>query len=58
MFSGRLDVLFANAGLGELVPLGQITEAHFDKTRPAKRASFEVRSPADEPWIARREQPT
>jgi NAD(P)-dependent dehydrogenase (short-subunit alcohol dehydrogenase family) len=29
---GRLDVLFANAGLGEFVPLGQITEAHFDKT--------------------------
>ena len=29
---GRVDVLFANAGLGEFVPLGQITEAHFDKT--------------------------
>lgn len=29
---GRLDILFANAGLGELAPLGQITEAHFDKT--------------------------
>src|SRR5882672_2006364 len=29
---GRLDVLFANAGLGEFVPLGQITEEHFDKT--------------------------
>lgn len=28
---GRLDVLFANAGGGEFVPLGQITEAHFDK---------------------------
>ncbi|HEY9405506.1 MAG TPA: SDR family oxidoreductase [Pyrinomonadaceae bacterium] len=28
---GRLDILFANAGLGELSPLGQITEAHFDK---------------------------
>src|SRR3989475_6726167 len=27
-----VDVLFANAGLGEFVPLGQITEAHFDKT--------------------------
>ncbi|AWN15798.1 SDR family NAD(P)-dependent oxidoreductase [Salinisphaera sp. LB1] len=26
---GRLDVLFANAGLGELEPLGQITEASF-----------------------------
>src|SRR5439155_26623542 len=30
--AGRIDVLFANAGLGEFVPLGQITEAHFDKT--------------------------
>ena len=28
---GRLDVLFANAGLGEFMTLGQITEAHFDK---------------------------
>ncbi len=29
---GRIDILFANAGLGEFAPLGQITEAHFDKT--------------------------
>jgi NAD(P)-dependent dehydrogenase (short-subunit alcohol dehydrogenase family) len=29
--AGRLDILFANAGLGEFMPLGQITEAHFDK---------------------------
>jgi len=29
---GRLDILFANAGLGEFAPLGMITEAHFDKT--------------------------
>jgi NAD(P)-dependent dehydrogenase (short-subunit alcohol dehydrogenase family) len=29
---GRLDVLFANAGVGEFAPLGHITEAHFDKT--------------------------
>jgi len=29
---GRLDVLFANAGGGSLLPLGQITEEHFDKT--------------------------
>src|ERR1700730_15209522 len=29
--SGRLDILFANAGVGEFVPLGQITEKHFDK---------------------------
>jgi NAD(P)-dependent dehydrogenase (short-subunit alcohol dehydrogenase family) len=29
---GRLDILFANAGLGEFAPLGSITEAHFEKT--------------------------
>jgi NAD(P)-dependent dehydrogenase (short-subunit alcohol dehydrogenase family) len=29
---GRLDILFANAGIGELAPLGAITEEHFDKT--------------------------
>jgi NAD(P)-dependent dehydrogenase (short-subunit alcohol dehydrogenase family) len=29
---GRIDILFANAGVGELVRLGAITEAHFDKT--------------------------
>ena len=28
---GRIDILFANAGVGELVPLGEISEAHFDK---------------------------
>jgi NAD(P)-dependent dehydrogenase (short-subunit alcohol dehydrogenase family) len=27
----RIDVLFANAGLGEFLPLGEITEEHFDK---------------------------
>ena len=30
--AGRVDVLFANAGLGELAPLGHITEEHVDKT--------------------------
>ena len=29
--SGRLDILFANAGGGEAVPLGSITEEAFDK---------------------------
>ena len=28
----RIDILFANAGVAELSPLGQITETHFDKT--------------------------
>jgi NAD(P)-dependent dehydrogenase (short-subunit alcohol dehydrogenase family) len=27
----RIDILFANAGVGELAPLRAITEAHFDK---------------------------
>jgi len=30
--AGAIDVLFANAGGGEFVPLGGITEAHFDTT--------------------------
>src|ERR1700676_5317620 len=28
---GRLDVLFANAGVGAFAPLGSISEEHFDK---------------------------
>src|SRR6185312_11028333 len=27
---GRIDVLFANAGIGTLAPIGSITEEHFD----------------------------
>jgi NAD(P)-dependent dehydrogenase (short-subunit alcohol dehydrogenase family) len=30
--AGRIDVLFANAGGGEFLSLGSITEEHFDKT--------------------------
>jgi NAD(P)-dependent dehydrogenase (short-subunit alcohol dehydrogenase family) len=29
---GRLDIVFANAGLGDAAPLGSITEEHFDTT--------------------------
>src|SRR5260370_22277248 len=29
---GHIDILFANAGTGEVAPLGAITQAHFDKT--------------------------
>lgn len=29
---GHLDILFANAGLGSFLPLGEITEAHYYKT--------------------------
>ena len=28
---GRIDILFANAGIAELAPLDAVTEAHFDK---------------------------
>src|SRR5579862_522666 len=28
---GRIDVVFANAGIAEFAPLGSITEEHFDK---------------------------
>src|SRR4051812_26824248 len=28
---GKLDIIFANAGIGEFAPLDQITENHFDK---------------------------
>lgn len=29
--AGRIDILFANAGIGEFLVLGEITEAHYDK---------------------------
>ena len=29
---GKIDVLYASAGMGEAVPLGEITEKHFDAT--------------------------
>jgi NAD(P)-dependent dehydrogenase (short-subunit alcohol dehydrogenase family) len=29
---GRIDILFANAGVGEFSRLAAITEGHFDKT--------------------------
>ena len=29
---GKLDIVFANAGIGEFVPLSSITEEHFDAT--------------------------
>ena len=28
---GRVDIVFANAGIGELVPIAEVTEQHFDK---------------------------
>ncbi|WP_050480068.1 SDR family oxidoreductase [Herbaspirillum rhizosphaerae] len=42
--AGRLDVLFANAGGGNMLPLGQITEEHFDETfnRNVKAVVFTV----------------
>jgi NAD(P)-dependent dehydrogenase (short-subunit alcohol dehydrogenase family) len=29
---GRVDVLFASAGVGEFLPIGVVTEQHFDTT--------------------------
>ena len=29
---GRIDILYANAGVGEFIPTGAIAEEHFDKT--------------------------
>lgn len=31
MTTGRVDIVFANAGIAELAPLGEITEEHFDR---------------------------
>ncbi|ABI91322.1 short chain dehydrogenase family protein [Burkholderia ambifaria AMMD] len=41
---GRLDVLFVNAGGGSMLPLGSITEAHYDETfdRNVKAVLFTV----------------
>ena len=41
---GRIDVLYANAGGGDLVPLGDISEEHFDDTfdRNVKGVVFTV----------------
>lgn len=41
---GRLDVVFANAGGGSMLPLGEITEAHYDDTfdRNVKGVLFTV----------------
>jgi NAD(P)-dependent dehydrogenase (short-subunit alcohol dehydrogenase family) len=41
---GRLDVLFANAGGGSMLPFGNITEEHFDDTfnRNVKGVLFTV----------------
>ena len=41
---GRIDVLYANAGGGEMIPLGAVTEAHFDQTfdRNVKAVVFTV----------------
>lgn len=43
---GKLDILVANAGGGSLLPLGQITEAHFDDTfsRNVKGTLFTVQA--------------
>jgi NAD(P)-dependent dehydrogenase (short-subunit alcohol dehydrogenase family) len=42
--AGRVDVLFANAGGGSMLPLGEITEAHYEDTfgRNVKGVLFTV----------------
>jgi NAD(P)-dependent dehydrogenase (short-subunit alcohol dehydrogenase family) len=42
--AGRLDVVYVNAGGGDMLPLGAITEAHFDDTfdRNVKAVLFTV----------------
>jgi NAD(P)-dependent dehydrogenase (short-subunit alcohol dehydrogenase family) len=37
---GRVDVLFANAGLGDFQPIGSITEESFDRTFGGRRRRF------------------
>src|SRR6266849_4994963 len=38
---GRIDILFANAGVAEYAPLGEITEEHFDgSSEPTSKDSF------------------
>ena len=41
---GRIDIIFANAGVGEFVPFGKVSEEHFDKlfNINVKRALFTV----------------
>jgi NAD(P)-dependent dehydrogenase (short-subunit alcohol dehydrogenase family) len=41
---GRIDVLYANAGGGDMLPLGELTEAHYDDTfnRNVKGVVFTV----------------
>ena len=44
---GHIDVLFVNAGWGEVAPIQAATEAHFDKTFDlnAKGSSLQCRKP-------------
>ena len=37
---GRIDILFANAGIVEFAPLGEITESHFDKYSASTSKGF------------------
>ena len=34
---GRIDIVFANAGVAEFVPIGSVTAEHFDKLRSEER---------------------
>jgi NADPH:quinone reductase-like Zn-dependent oxidoreductase len=42
---GKIDVVFANAGVAEFAPLGKITEEHFDKLFDNQRQGDSVHGP-------------
>jgi len=48
---GRIDVLFANAGIMESASLGSITESHFDKIRKGNGNTVYIQKPANSPKI-------
>jgi hypothetical protein len=39
---GKLDIVFANAGIAEFAPLGKITEKHFDKLFHNKTSNVDL----------------
>jgi NAD(P)-dependent dehydrogenase (short-subunit alcohol dehydrogenase family) len=49
---GRLDIVFANAGIGEFAPLREISEAHFDKTFNINEGVSPENSPEPRPQAA------
>ena len=52
---GKLDVVFANAGIGELAPIGEITEEIFDKQFDVNVKGVSVYHPEGASTVARQE---